>query len=93
MLKRFIICLIFCPIAAFAEDVCYADYKAKLDEPLRLHYGVAMLEGYCSTASARLELPERLAVDGWTLLTVVSVFDEAGLAEREENAGDFFLRY
>ena len=37
----------------------------------------------------------RIAVDGWTLLTVVSVFDETGLAddERRSNAGAFYLRY
>ncbi|WP_299966617.1 hypothetical protein [uncultured Roseobacter sp.] len=71
---------------------CYADYKAKQDDPLRLHYGVAEVSG-CSQQAAEAELTARLAAQGWTLLNVVSVFDEAGLAERKDSAGAYFLRF
>ncbi len=30
---------------------------------------------------------------GWSLLNVVSVFDESGLAERKDSAGPNYLRY
>ena len=76
-----------------AQAACFADYKAKQDDPLRLHYGVAELRGDCDAASAETELRPRLLVDGWTLLTVLDVFEEDGLDERKDSAGDYYLRY
>lgn len=78
---------------AAAQAVCYADYKAKQDAPLRLHYGVAEISEPCTSASAQDQLQTRLAQAGWTLLNVVSVFDETGLAERKDSAGPNYLRY
>lgn len=78
---------------AAAQAACYADYKAKQDSPLRLHYGVAEISAPCSVPSATRQLQSRLQEAGWTLLNVVSVFDEDGLAERKESAGPHFLRY
>lgn len=72
---------------------CYADYKAKKDGPLRLHYGVVELQGGCDKASASAEVADRIAKDGWTLLSVVSVFDETQLSGKEASAGQFYLRY
>ena len=80
-------------MASTANAACYADYKAKRDTPLRLHYGVAEIEGDCTAANAESELFDRLASDQWELLAVVSVFDEDGLDERRANAGDYYLRY
>ncbi|MCV3270179.1 hypothetical protein [Roseobacter sinensis] len=71
---------------------CYADYKAKQDNPLRLHYGVAEIS-QCSMGAAKTELAARLAARGWTLLNIVSVFDESGLEERKQSAGANFLRF
>jgi hypothetical protein len=76
-----------------AQAACYADYKAKQDGPLRLHYGVAEIRGDCSIGSAENQLRDRLAGDGWQLLNVLGVFDDAGLDERKDSAGDYFLRY
>lgn len=78
---------------ATAQAACYADYKAKQDAPLRLHYGVAEISAPCNVSSATRQLQPRLQAAGWTLLNVVSVFDETGLAEREQSAGPHFLRY
>ncbi len=72
---------------------CYADYKAKQDSPLRLHYGVAQIQGACAPGPATQELTPRLARDGWTLLTVISVFGPEGLAQRKGDAGANYLRY
>jgi len=79
--------------AVTAQAACYADYKAKQDNPLRLHYGVAEVQGDCSVSSAEGQLRGRLANGGWELLNVLGVFDDAGLDERKDSAGDFFLRY
>lgn len=77
---------------AHAAD-CYADYKAKQDNPLRLHYGVAEISGKCSKSSARSQLQKRLGARGWQLLNVVSVFGPEGLAKRKNSAGSNFLRF
>ncbi len=77
-----------------ATAACYADYKAKRDSPLQLHYGVIELpDRACSRDGAAGEVQSRIGRDGWQLLTVVSVFDDGGLDARRESAGGFFLRY
>lgn len=87
-----LLCALALPSAAFSAD-CFADYKAKQDNPLRLHYGIAALSGACSVQSAQAELTPRLAQSGWTLLNVVSVFGPDGLAERKDSAGPYYLRF
>lgn len=72
---------------------CFADYKAKQDNPLRLHYGVAQINGACTAANARAQLRSRLDARGWTLLNVVSVFGEEGLEQRKSSAGQNYLRF
>jgi hypothetical protein len=87
-----IIMLLCCASAAQAD--CYADYKAKQDNPLRLHYGVAELPGSaCSPADAAAMIAPRLARHGWTLLNIVSVFGPDGLDERKASAGAYFLTF
>lgn len=80
-----------------AAAECYADYKAKRDNPLRLHYGVIALpdRACASRDAASAEIAARIAVDDWTLLSVVSIFGAAGLDDekRRASAGDYFLRY
>lgn len=85
--------MIFCLTAVSAQANCYADYKAKQDDPLRLHYGVTQVRDACSIQSAEEQLRPALQSDGWQLLNVLGVFDDAGLQERRDSAGDYFLRY
>ncbi|MEM0934489.1 MAG: hypothetical protein AAF646_09190 [Pseudomonadota bacterium] len=81
-------------LAALPADAqCYADYKAKQDNPLRLHYGVAQVSGACAPGDAERELRPRLARAGWELLNVMGVFGPEGLDERRNSAGQHFLRY
>lgn len=75
-----------------AQAECYADYKAKQDDPLRLHYGVAQVSA-CDPVGAEAELAPRLADAGWVLLNVLSVFGPEGLEERKASAADYFLRF
>ncbi len=79
-------------LAGPAQAACFADYKAKQDDPLRLHYGVAQISD-CSAQAAQRELRSRLARAGWELLNILSIFDDSGLEERRDNAGRHFLRY
>jgi len=83
---------------AFASEVdaaCYADYKAKKSSPLQLHYGVVKLpDRICSNRPAiRRKIGQKIGVDGWNLLNVISVFGPDGLAKRRGNAGTYFLKY
>ncbi|MBL4812611.1 MAG: hypothetical protein JKX69_09730 [Rhodobacteraceae bacterium] len=80
-------------LASPASAACYADYKAKQDAPLRLHYGVAEIDGACTITSATQQLRNALASDGWLLLNVLGLFDDDGLAERRESAAQYYLRY
>ena len=81
-------------LAGPAAAECYADYTAKRDEPLNLHYGVAQVsDGNCSPGAAESELAPRLASDGWTLKKVLSTFGPEGLEERKATAAEYFLRY
>ena len=75
-----------------AQAECYADYKAKQDNPLRLHYGVALVSA-CDKPGAETELTERLAAAGWVLLNVLGVFGPEGLEERKASAAEYFLRF
>ncbi|WP_095588754.1 hypothetical protein [Actibacterium ureilyticum] len=78
-----------------AAAACFADYKAKKDKPLRLHYGVIELPAAAcdSRKTAAAEITKRIRGDGWKLLNVMSTFGNDGLAERKESAGAFYLRY
>lgn len=81
---------LFLPSAA--QAACYADYKAKRDQPYELHYGVMQISA-CDKGAATQEARQRLAKAGWVLLNVVSVFDDSGLDSRKANAGPYFLRF
>lgn len=86
--------LIGLALAGQAQAACYADYKAKQDDPLRLHYGVAQIpDGACSKGGAKKALAPRLKANGWKLLNVISVFGDEGLDERKSSAGEYFLRF
>ena len=81
--------------AAAAEAACYADYKAKRDDPLRLHYGVIELpDAACADrARARAEVARRLQRADWQLLSVEGTFGAGGLDQRRQSAGEYFLRF
>ena len=92
-MTRLTLTLLITLVAGPVSAACFADYKAKRDDPLRLHYGVAEIRGDCARGPAAEELRPRLAAGGWELLNIVSVFGDDGLDEREESAGEFHLRF
>ncbi len=93
--RALIFSLALLALPGVAHAACYADYKAKQDNPLRLHYGVVKVSnGDCPNRNrAAQEIANRISRDGWKLLNVVSLFDDAGLDQRRSSAGEFFLRY
>ena len=79
-----------------AHGACYADYRAKTDNPLRFHYGVAKVsDGSCpSKGQAASDVERRIASDGWQLVGILSLFGDEGLnAKRRADAGGYYLRY
>ena len=61
-------------VAGQASAACLAEYKAKRDNPLRLEHGVmAIPDEDCEISAAEIVVRERLAEEGWTLLSVVSL--------------------
>jgi hypothetical protein len=94
-MSRLFAILMFATLAAApAHAECYADYKAKQDDPLRLHYGVAEVgDANCDKRGAKRALTDRLASEGWTLLNVLSIFGPEGLEERKASAGEYYLRF
>lgn len=80
------------PSGAWAD--CYVAYKAKRDNPLRLHYGVLSLSGSCGSASSTKSATQaRLNAAGWTLLNVISASQNTPSQTMKANAGEHFLRY
>lgn len=93
MMKKLILALALMA-ASPAYASCYADYKAKQDNPLRLHYGVIELpDTACTKQDATGQITQRLRADGWKLLNILSIFAADGLEERKDSAGQYFLRY
>lgn len=90
----FAICIL-ATLAAPANAACYADYKAKRENPLKLHYGVVQVDISPCTMSDTVtsQVRKRLKASGWQLLQVQSVFDDGGLGKRKKDAGQFFLRF
>jgi len=78
-----------------ASAACFADYKAKKENPLKLHYGVMRLDAApCQMSKAISKtVKNRLAKGGWTLLQVRSVFDERSLEAKKKDAGAYFLLF
>ena len=84
-----VIALIFLGLANPVHAACFADYKAKQDNPLRLHYGVMQIDtNPCNMSdSVKRTVARRLSSAGWQLLQIQSVFDDSGLVKRKSEAG------
>lgn len=82
-------------LASPASAACYADYKAKRENPLKLHYGVMRIDSNSCKMSDKVKstISQRLQSSGWQLLQVQSVFDDSGLEKRKRDAGAYFLRF
>lgn len=78
-----------------SSAACYADYKAKRENPLKLHYGVIQLDvSPCQMSNGVTKMvTDRVAKGGWTLLQVQSVFGDDQLEAKKRDAGEFFLRF
>lgn len=76
MLSLTLISALAVAMPAMAQAACLAEYKAKRDNPLELHYDVAQISGPCTIANARAQLAGQLSRRGLTLLKVLSVSEQ-----------------
>ena len=84
MLSKIALCLaLTAPAPAYAET-CFADYKAKQANPLRLHYGVMQLQGPCRKNAARAEVSARLAAQ--KSIVPIKVYDRP--TDRDESGAE-----
>ncbi|WP_071797810.1 hypothetical protein [Natronohydrobacter thiooxidans] len=76
-------------LATQASAQCYADFKAKQDNPLRLQYGIVELPASaCGSRQAATDYARAvIAGSGWTLLQIESIFDASEFQRRSANAG------
>ncbi|MCC1482393.1 hypothetical protein [Roseibaca sp. Y0-43] len=81
-------------LATQASAQCYADYKAKQDNPLRLQYGLIELPASAcgSIDAATAYAAPVIAGSGWTLLQIESFLTEAQFNARRADAGAIHLR-
>ena len=81
-------------LAGQASAQCYADYKAKQDNPLRLQYGIIELpQAACTDLQAARNYAEPvISRTGWTLLQIESIFGPSDFQRRSGNAGAIHLR-
>ncbi len=90
-MKQILLSLALLGFASAAHANCYVEYKAKMDNPLRLQYGIVELPANACSVGAAAPYINRHLTGGWQLLEVMSVFDESGLAARRANAGANFF--
>ena len=94
-LRRLLPLALTLAMASPAGAACFADYKAKKDNPLQLSYGVLQLsDAACGDRGrAQAEVARRIAAGSWQLLSLLSIFGPEGLDQRKQSAGADFLRY
>ena len=54
---------------------CFVLYKAKKDNPLKLHLGLMQMNEPCSGKSLNIVVSNRLNPSGWLLLKIVNTFE------------------
>lgn len=85
--------LAFSNTLVLAGDKCFYEYKAKQDDPLRLHVGILQTNHKCGANQAMAELRQRLDAGGWKLIQVVTSFEERPSNEQLQKYGHFIFKY
>ena len=91
-MKGLLLVLALTFVAGPSAAACFVDYKASRDDPLQLHYGIVELtDAECEDPDTAVA--DRIAVDDWTLLSVMTMMTEDEAMEIKADAGAYFLRY
>lgn len=92
MMRLLLAALLSLALASQAGAACFVEYKAKRDNPLRLHYGIVQLDDR-SCRNPGPAVARRIAAGGWQLLTVMGVLNRNEAERRQRDAGAYYLRY
>ena len=76
----------------YADD-CFILYKAKKDNPLKLHLGLIKINGPCLNRNIETIISSRLNPSGWLLLKIVNISESIEAKKMERELGDYFLKY
>jgi hypothetical protein len=77
---------------AHAEN-CFVLYKAKKDNPLKLHLGLMEIDLTCSDDAIEAISRLRLQPAGWSLLQIVNVSKDIEVEKIKRDLGEYFLKY
>ena len=72
---------------------CFVLYKAKKDNPLKLHLGLMQVNKPCSGKSLEIVVSNRLNPSGWLLLKIVNTIESVETEKMKSELGDYFLKY
>ena len=80
--------LVSLALATQASAQCYADFKAKKDDPWQGQYGIIELPASAcgSLDAAKSYAKPVIARSGWELLQIRSIFDASEFQSRSANA-------
>lgn len=78
--------------AAHANE-CFVLYKAKKDNPLKLHLGLIQINDECASHDIEGITIQRLNSSGWKLLKIVKFTGKIEVEKMEKDLGDYFLKY
>jgi hypothetical protein len=97
MLAKFIkITVVFCFTIVFSQaqaTQCFVLYKAKKDNPLKLHLGLMQINETCTMKNIDTKINNRLNSYGWTLLQIVTATENVKIEKMKRDLGDYFLKY
>jgi hypothetical protein len=79
--------------SASHANECFVLYKAKKDNPLKLHLGLIQINGQCSDHDVESITNKRLSSTGWKLLQIVTASGNIDTKKMESDLGDYFLKY
>lgn len=87
-----ILCFSFFFTGVYAGE-CFVLYKAKKNNPLKLHLGLMQVNEPCSGNSLEIVVSNRLKPSGWLLLKIVNTTESIETEKMKSDLGDYFLKY
>jgi hypothetical protein len=97
MFAKFIkITVVFCFTIMFSEahaTQCFVLYKAKKNNPLKLHLGLMQINETCTMKDIGTKINNRLNSNGWTLLQIVKANENVKIEKMKRDLGEYFLKY
>jgi hypothetical protein len=91
--KFLLILLLTCFFSTVYADECFVLYKAKKDNPLKLHLGLMQVKNACLGRNLESIVSNRLNSSGWLLLKIVNITENIETEKMKSDLGDYFFKY